>query len=224
MNKVVLTITGPSASGKSTLEQMLCGPVGSMFNRVVSATTRPPRGGECDGSSYHFLTVDQFKRLDADHQLVESNKFGEHYYGATDAEFDKAWAVDCVAVIVVDPNGRDQIEASAQARGWTVISVFVTNPPTVRYERLIKRFITDIECLELGGAPFQAQVERFAERLAITSNVESHWEDMERPYDVVFNVFNEKNQEAVLNHLSAIALNAMLTGDPDTVSTVAAAL
>lgn len=38
-------------------------------------TTRPPRTGEVDGVDYRFLTIEQFKRLEENGDLLESGIF-----------------------------------------------------------------------------------------------------------------------------------------------------
>ena len=42
---------------------------------TLVGTTRPPRPGEVDGVDYRFLTVEQFKRLEANGELLESGIF-----------------------------------------------------------------------------------------------------------------------------------------------------
>lgn len=57
----MLVIIGESASGKSTLQDLIC----KTFNhkKVVTYTTRPIRKGEVDGVSYHYISDEEFKRL-----------------------------------------------------------------------------------------------------------------------------------------------------------------
>ena len=52
----VLAIMGKAGSGKDTIAKELLNLRPEKFNRVVSATTRPPREGEVNGVDYHFLT------------------------------------------------------------------------------------------------------------------------------------------------------------------------
>jgi len=55
----LLILAGPSGVGKSTLTDRLVREVPG-FERVVTATTRPPRPNEVNGRDYHFLTPEQF--------------------------------------------------------------------------------------------------------------------------------------------------------------------
>lgn len=56
---VLLILAGPAGVGKSTLCDRLVATVPG-FERVITATTRPPRPNEVDGRDYHFLTEAQF--------------------------------------------------------------------------------------------------------------------------------------------------------------------
>jgi guanylate kinase len=56
---VLLILAGPAGVGKSTLCDRLVATVPG-FERVITATTRPPRPNEVNGRDYHFLTEAQF--------------------------------------------------------------------------------------------------------------------------------------------------------------------
>ena len=58
---VLLILAGPAGVGKSTLCDRLVMEVPG-FERVVTATTRPPRPNEVDGRDYHFLSEPEFDR------------------------------------------------------------------------------------------------------------------------------------------------------------------
>jgi guanylate kinase len=58
---VLLLLAGPSGVGKSTLCDRLVAEVPG-FERVITATTRPPRTNEINGRDYHFLTKEEFDR------------------------------------------------------------------------------------------------------------------------------------------------------------------
>jgi len=56
---VLLILAGPAGVGKSTLCDRLVAEVPG-FERVITATTRPPRPNEAQGRDYHFLTEAEF--------------------------------------------------------------------------------------------------------------------------------------------------------------------
>ncbi|HVT73195.1 MAG TPA: guanylate kinase [Lacunisphaera sp.] len=57
--QVLLILAGPAGVGKSTLCERLVREVPG-FERVITATTRPPRPNEVDGRDYHFLSDAEF--------------------------------------------------------------------------------------------------------------------------------------------------------------------
>ena len=57
---MILILCGPTASGKSTTQKVLCEKYG--FNKVVTYTTREPRENEVFGEDYYFVTEDKLTR------------------------------------------------------------------------------------------------------------------------------------------------------------------
>ncbi len=57
----LLILAGPAGVGKSTLCDRLVREVPG-FERVITATTRPPRPNEVDARDYHFLSEAEFDR------------------------------------------------------------------------------------------------------------------------------------------------------------------
>lgn len=53
-------VIGPSGSGKSTLCSRLVREFESDLHYSISVTSRPPREGEVDGKSYHFVSREEF--------------------------------------------------------------------------------------------------------------------------------------------------------------------
>lgn len=56
---VLIILAGPAGVGKSTLCDRLVAEVPG-FERVITATTRPPRPNEVNGRDYHFLSETEF--------------------------------------------------------------------------------------------------------------------------------------------------------------------
>lgn len=55
----LVVLAGPAGVGKSTLSDRLVAEVPG-FERVITATTRPPRPNEINGRDYHFLSEPEF--------------------------------------------------------------------------------------------------------------------------------------------------------------------
>lgn len=135
MQPFVLTITGPSASGKSTLERKLVET--GVFERAISTTTRPMRDGEKNGREYYFVSRSMFNRLAARGAFVEYKEFGGHFYGVTSKELTKGFAKGHATILVVEPNGAKRIKVYGRERGWAITSLFMSHDP----KELVSRFI-----------------------------------------------------------------------------------
>jgi guanylate kinase len=61
VNHGLIILAGPAGVGKSTLCERLVAEVPG-FERVITATTRPPRPNEVNGRDYHFLSEAEFDR------------------------------------------------------------------------------------------------------------------------------------------------------------------
>ncbi len=102
----MLLLVGKSASGKDTIQKEL---IKMGMKAVVSYTTRPPRNGEIDGITYHFITKEEFLDKEEQGLFAETTSYnvsnGETwYYGSAidDLTDDK--------VAIVNPEGLRQIK------------------------------------------------------------------------------------------------------------------
>jgi guanylate kinase len=73
-------ISAPSGTGKSTVIKRLMELRKDLYFSV-SATTRPPRNGEIDGSSYLFLSHTEFKECIRQNDFLEYAEYVGNYYG-----------------------------------------------------------------------------------------------------------------------------------------------
>jgi guanylate kinase len=195
MSKVIITITGPSASGKSTLEAMLV--AHPEFCRVVSTTTRVKRASETD-QSYYFVTPEQFEAT----EFVESVEFNGHRYGVSVAEISRIKALGKTPVVVVEPQGREQIERWALDNEMFSIAIFVNGSIKTRLRRLVQRFIGD---RFIGKTDFtDKQIDAFVDRLAVATGEELEWSDDYWKYDIEIESFEASNTARVFDSLLSL--------------------
>lgn len=76
----MIVLCGESASGKSTIEKILCKEYG--YKKVTSYTTRSPRVGEKDGVDYHFITTEEFKEKQKNGFFAEVGEYNGWFYGS----------------------------------------------------------------------------------------------------------------------------------------------
>lgn len=121
----VFVITGPSGVGKGTLIRGLMGRVPEL-ELSVSATTRPPRPGERDGSDYHFLSDQEFDRRIAAGDFVEHARYSGHRYGTLRWELQRRLDAGVPVVLEIEVQGARQIrDAMPEA-----VQVFIAPPST----------------------------------------------------------------------------------------------
>lgn len=127
--KRILVLVGSSGSGKTTVANEL---EKRGFHRLVTMTTRPMRDGEINHLHYHFVSEDEFWKIDR----VEENKYIEHWYGLSKDEVNQKLKKYDNLVIVMDKNG-----ASAMKKEFRdmVKVIFLTISPEEMERRLRER-------------------------------------------------------------------------------------
>lgn len=109
----LLILAGPAGVGKSTLCDRLVREVPG-FERVITATTRPPRPNEQDGRDYHFLSEAGFDaQLAADAFLEWAWVHRKHRYGTLkSAVLDRL--PHASLVMNIDVQGVRSVRAAAE--------------------------------------------------------------------------------------------------------------
>jgi len=110
---VLIILAGPAGVGKSTLCDRLVAEVPG-FERVITATTRPPRVGETHARDYHFLSEAEFdKKLAAGEFLEWAWVHRKYRYGTLkSAVLDRLPSVSLIAN--VDVQGVRSFRSAAQ--------------------------------------------------------------------------------------------------------------
>jgi len=100
MNNLLLVISGPAGSGKNTVSERLMAEF-STVSRVITSTSRPPRGSEKDGIDYHFLTKDEFEKSIKNGDFYEYAQVHDRYYGTSKKAINDTKTDDLILIIDV---------------------------------------------------------------------------------------------------------------------------
>lgn len=79
---LILIISGPAGSGKTTLCEQLLAEFPESIERIVTTTSRDPRPGEVDGFDYHFLTPEVFEKKLQEGAFIEWARVHGRLYGS----------------------------------------------------------------------------------------------------------------------------------------------
>lgn len=140
----LIIISAPSGSGKSTIIGRIMQDESLRLSFSVSATTRPRRGNEVHGVDYYYMTVDEFKQMIADDQLVEYQEVYEgRYYGTPKSEVERITGLGRNVVLDLDVLGGVNVK---RMYGDRALSIFI-QPPSVEVlrQRLIGRGTDSME-------------------------------------------------------------------------------
>ena len=77
---ILIVLSGFSGAGKGTVVKNILKEYND-YALSISATTRLPREGEVDGREYFFKTVEEFKDMIANDELIEYAQYVGNYYG-----------------------------------------------------------------------------------------------------------------------------------------------
>ena len=131
---VVLLISGPSGSGKSSICRGILEDERVVFS--VSATTRSPREGEVDGVHYHFLSKEEFERRIRGGEFIEWAEVHGKRYGTTRDSIEGAAVAGRAVLLDIDVQGARQLRGSYPR----AVTIFLLPPsPAALEQRLAAR-------------------------------------------------------------------------------------
>ena len=105
---LMFVLSSPSGAGKTTLSRMLMAETPAL-QMSVSATTRPMRPGEVDGSDYFFVDQARFDAMVANGELLEWATVFDNRYGTPRAPVEAALSAGQDVLFDIDWQGTQQL-------------------------------------------------------------------------------------------------------------------
>ncbi|MCC6861477.1 MAG: guanylate kinase [Bryobacterales bacterium] len=137
---IVFIISAPSGSGKSTLVARLLDEVPSL-RFSISFTTRAPRGQECPGETYQYVTRQEFLSAVERGEFLEWAEVFGNFYGTHRSELDRARQSGCDLVLDIDVQGAAQLKS----RIPEAVSIFILAPSRQILEQRLRARSEDAE-------------------------------------------------------------------------------
>ena len=136
--RALLILSGPSGVGKDAVVERIK-MLHPQVHCAVTATTRAPRPDETDGSSYFFLSKEQFQlMLDKDQFLEHAVVYG-HRYGVPVDPIKDALAAGFDVVVKTDVQGAWTIRQKVPR----AVLVFLRAPSFTELERRLRERSTE---------------------------------------------------------------------------------
>jgi guanylate kinase len=152
---VLFVLSSPSGAGKSTIARKLLAAEDDL-SMSVSATTRGPRPGEVDGKDYHFVDLEEFRRMVSDHEFLEWAHVFDNRYGTPRAPVEAMLSAGKDVLFDIDWQGAQQL---FQIAGGDVVRVFILPPSMVELrQRLVSRNTDSVEVIDRRMARAAAEV------------------------------------------------------------------
>lgn len=127
MTPRVVVLSSPSGAGKTTIAKELLRRRPDL-GYSVSATTRPARPKERDGKDYRFLSRDDFAKLEAAGEFLETVTYAGQRYGTLKEEVDRVLASNRHVLLDIEVNGAISVRRVYQPP--QLVEIFVL-PPSI---------------------------------------------------------------------------------------------
>lgn len=160
---MLIVLIGKTASGKTTVRDVLVEKLA--FNPILTYTTRPMRKNERDGIDYHFITDDEFTKMEQAKEFIETTSYVKNdnifKYGSTLRDYSTSaqhniMIVDatgvaplvkyakqhdiktCIIMLDID---KDELVRRAMSRGDELTSIYDRlDQDDIRFKPLIDEF------------------------------------------------------------------------------------
>ncbi|MEI8062263.1 MAG: guanylate kinase [bacterium] len=136
----IFVVAAPSATGKTTMVEMLLNTMGDKLVRAITATSRPPREGEVHGEHYYFYPGGEFERKIKEDFFIEYVNVHGKNYGLPKHELERLLSSGKSPVLVIELEGilsiREKVSKDLYSK---VVDIFLLPPSEEELVRRMKK-------------------------------------------------------------------------------------
>lgn len=178
---ILLIVSGPAGSGKTTVcDRMLAEE--PAIQRVITSTTRAPRGQEKDRVDYYFFDKATFEAKIAAGDFYEHAQVHSNLYGTLKSEVQEKLTDGIDLLLNIDVQGAAQMRETAQhdeLLQGKVATVFIMPPSLEELEQRLRGRGTDADDEVQRRMKVALEEIEHADRYDYVLRSASRWEDFE---------------------------------------------
>lgn len=131
---LMYVLSSPSGAGKTTITRALL-KNNPDVKVSVSATTRPRRAGEVHAQDYYFVSVEKFREMVENGEMLEHAKVFDHYYGTPRAPVEESLEAGFDVLFDIDWQGTQQL---FELKAEDLVRVFILPPSQRALEKRLR--------------------------------------------------------------------------------------
>ena len=137
---LLVVLSGPSGVGKDALLTSFLDTCPGAV-KCVTVTTRSPREGETPGQDYHFVSLQEFRRMVEAGEFLEYAKVHDNLYGTPRKWVEDTLAAGADVILKIDVQGGLAVKKQMAK----AIMVFLAPPSLDELERRLRQRLTESE-------------------------------------------------------------------------------
>jgi len=131
--QLLVVVSGSSGVGKDAVINRIR-EMQLPFAYVVTATTRERREGESEGHPYHFVSVERFRQMIDDGEMLEWARVYDNYYGVPLEAVRTSLATGLDVMVKVDVQGAATLRQAVPE----AVLIFIQPPSMAELERRLR--------------------------------------------------------------------------------------
>ena len=131
--QLLIVVSGSSGVGKDAVLNRIR-EMQLPFAYVVTATTREMREGESEGVPYHFVSLERFRKMIGDGEMLEWAQVYDNYYGVPLEAVRKSLSTGLDVMVKVDVQGAATLRTAVPE----AVLIFIQPPSMEELERRLR--------------------------------------------------------------------------------------